>query len=307
MKYIDEIKEKQLTYVQLVATKGKLLGDEVSEVSLYDFSKANLSLEARIEAVTLIASTCYANGNSIGKTTLFNRLEQESLGLPSSSFEFIPMLFNSYQIRELVKIYPRIDKVEVPSILLHGEMVKGKNGEKYWLTNYRAVCNYYEFLLAKGVPIKDFRLQFNTRVQDLEIIRDNFKVFLSVIDINTRSQYVRHRTAAWQELSRRYVSGKKLDFEFYTSENMKPITSTFSGVEITTADLIEICKNHYAEAQKNKVPAQDARRCLPQALYTVIWSGWTPMGLDNFFKLRLDKHAQNEIRLLAEAKKELIQ
>ena len=45
---------------------------------------------------------------------------------------------------------------------------------------------------------------------------------------------------------------------------------------------------------------------LPQAAYTQIWGAYQPKQLDNFFKLRLDKSAQEEIRLVAEAMKELI-
>ena len=45
---------------------------------------------------------------------------------------------------------------------------------------------------------------------------------------------------------------------------------------------------------------------LPQGLYTKIWGAYQPKQLDNFFKLRLDKSAQEEIRLVAEAMDKLI-
>ena len=45
---------------------------------------------------------------------------------------------------------------------------------------------------------------------------------------------------------------------------------------------------------------------LPQGLYTEIWGAYQPKQLDNFFKLRLDKSAQEEIRLVAEAMDKLI-
>ena len=44
---------------------------------------------------------------------------------------------------------------------------------------------------------------------------------------------------------------------------------------------------------------EDARAVLPTALYTKIWSAFTPNGYDNFIKLRTKKNAQSEIRDLA--------
>ena len=43
---------------------------------------------------------------------------------------------------------------------------------------------------------------------ECNIIKEHFKVFKFKVDLSTRSQMVRHRVN-WQELSRRYVSGKE--------------------------------------------------------------------------------------------------
>ena len=51
---------------------------------------------------------------------------------------------------------------------------------------------------------------------------------------------------------------------------------------------------------------QEARRVIPQSAYTQIWGAFMPKQLDNYFKLRLDKHAQWEIQQTAIAMKELI-
>jgi thymidylate synthase (FAD) len=40
-------------------------------------------------------------------------------------------------------------------------------------------------------------------------------------------------------------------------------------------------------------------------MYTTIWSVWLPTQLDSFYTLRLDSHAQSEIRELAQAMKEV--
>lgn len=316
MSYLEEIKEKQLKYVRKVATTDNLFNDGISEVSLYDFSRANLSEESRVEAVTLIASACYANPNAIGRETLFNRLEQESLGLPSSSFEFIPVLLTKKDIDYILDCYGSVIKDgsdhQMPYSMRFGSFTCGM-----WLTNYRAVCADYAFLSTFPRILKDglmdIRKIFNTE-EECELIKKKFSVFLSYIDTNTRTQYIRHRQANWQEMSRRYVSGKKVDFQFYISERMKSVVSTFEAIgegiqdrySISTELLHNMCVTHYLEALKQGVEPQEARRVLPQSMYTLVWSGFDNSSLKNFFDLRLDGHAQWEIRKLAEAKLKLI-
>ena len=122
---------------------------------------------------------------------------------------------------------------------------------------------------------------------------------------------VRHRIS-WQELSRRYVSGSRVPFEFYVSEKMKNVTSTVgyteisTGVTVDTKDIITICLEHYDEAITRGIKPQEARRIIPQAAYTQIWGAFMPNQLDNYFKLRLHKTAQWEIQQTAIAMQELI-
>ncbi len=51
---------------------------------------------------------------------------------------------------------------------------------------------------------------------------------------------------------------------------------------------------------------EEARRCIPQSAYTTAWCAMQPKQLENFMKLRLDSHAQKEIRLVAGAVQELL-
>jgi thymidylate synthase (FAD) len=138
-------------------------------------------------------------------------------------------------------------------------------------------------------------------------MKQHFKVFLYKIDLPTRSQMVRHRVS-WQELSRRYVSGSKVPFEFYVSEKMKNVKSFSNpyGYECDTQDIIRICLDHYDEAIAAGVKPQEARRVIPQSAYTQIWGAFMPNQLDNYFKLRLHKTAQWEIQQTAIAMQELI-
>ena len=126
-------------------------------------------------------------------------------------------------------------------------------------------------------------------------------MFLYKVDFPTRSQMVRHRVN-WQELSRRYVSGKRVPFDFYVSEKMKDVTSEAGD----TQKILDICLEHYYKALEDGVKPQEARRIIPQAGYSQIWGGFQPTQLENYFKLRLDSHAQWEIRKTAEAMKELL-
>ena len=125
---------------------------------------------------------------------------------------------------------------------------------------------------------------------------------------------VRHRIS-WQELSRRYVSGERVPFEFYISDKMKDVKQTLwihiddnteTSQEVSTEDLITACIWHYKKALEDGVKPQEARRIIPQAAYTQIWGAFQPKQLDNYFNLRLDKHSQWEIQQTAIAMKELI-
>ena len=166
-------------------------------------------------------------------------------------------------------------------------------GKKYLLTNYRAVVTDFEKYGDKGI---DLRKRFNTE-EECKIIKEYFKVFLFKVDFPTRSQMVRHRIS-WQELSRRYVSAKRVPFEFYVSEKLKDNQKV--------EDLIKQSEDLYFELLENGVKPQEARRVIPQMGYTQIWGAFMPKQLDNYFKLRLDEHAQWEIRQTAIAMQELL-
>lgn len=270
-----------------------------SEVEAYDFSKANSSLEARIHAVTSVASVCYQSPKGPNSESLFKRLYAESGSLPSSSFEFVPILLDmrDHKYRHWA------DKLHLASpVFKYGEIVHGG----YLLTNLRA-------LIACVGPDADNPVFFNTPTE-CQLIAQYFHVFKTDIDLATARQFMRHR-ASWQELSRRYVSGKKLPFEFYTSPKLANVVSRYTfttpdghhiSVDITTEQLTQACLNHYDTALTSSVKPEEARRCIPQSMMTTVWSAWQPAQLANLFKLRCDPHAQSEINQLCTAMKDLI-
>lgn len=276
--------------IQLECKKENIFEDGIAFVEHWDFSRANINEENRILAITQVASICYQSPKALGSESLYNRLMAESQGLPSSSFEFVPVLldFTNEKHQEiLAPLYSNVKKF--------GELVCDG---KYLLTNYRALV--YDFENSANSYSFDIRTTYNT-LEECKIIKEKFKVFLYKVDFPTRSQMVRHRVN-WQELSRRYVSGKRVPFEFYISEKMKDVTTEYGD----TQKILDICLEHYYKALENGVKPQEARRIIPQAGYSQIWGGFQPTQLENYFKLRLDSHAQWEIRKTAEAMKELL-
>ena len=214
----------------------------------------------------------------------------ESQGLPSSSFEFVPILLDFTNEKHKEILAPEFSNTKK-----FGELICDG---KYLLTNYRALV--YDFENNPKAYSFDIRTTYNT-LEECKIIKDYFKVFLFKVDFPTRSQMVRHRVN-WQELSRRYVSGKRVPFDFYVSEKMKDVTTEAGN----TQKILVICLEHYYKALESGVKPQEARRIIPQAGYSQIWGGFQPTQLENYFKLRLDSHAQWEIRKTAEAMKELL-
>ena len=277
--------------------KQNIFGDNIAFVEQYDFSTANMSEENRIKAITTVASICYQNPKAIGSESLYNRLLAESKGLPSSSFEFVPVFL---RLEDIKKINSIVNKEKVITyhfefnVLKFGEMIEDG---KYLLTNLRALI----------ADVGEYAKEFYNTPEECKIIKQYFKVFLYKVDLPTRSQMVRHRVS-WQELSRRYVSGKKHPFEFYISEKMKNVKSFSNpyGYECDTQDIVRICLDHYDEAIAAGVKPQEARRIIPQAAYTQIWGAFQPKQLENYFKLRLDESAQWEIRQTAIFMRELL-
>lgn len=280
-------------------------GVESATVQLFDFSRANSSYEARVQAVTKVASICYGNPKGLGSIKLFDRLQAEAAGLPSSSYEFVPVLLSKESYARLMVTLPK----DVSSnCAKFGEWIKTPLSEyKYLITNLRALINDVG---------PDASLEYlNTDEGEIDVIRNNIKTFLFNADLSTRAQMERHRQI-WQELSRRYVSGKRQDFSFYLSSKLAPVKGaeyvTYDkDYEIpvtknyTSQDIIDICVKHYYLALEQGVRPEEARRILPQAMMTTFWGAFSPTGLENFFTLRLDSHAQEEIRHVAEAMKDL--
>ncbi|MCP5003705.1 MAG: FAD-dependent thymidylate synthase [Planctomycetes bacterium] len=269
-------------------SRKELYGDGIGFVEEYDFSTANSSKEARIEAITQVASVCY-DKEAKNKIALFNMLESESLGLPSTSFEFVPVLIKSRDYSFLLDEIEMMRDVEFPITLdieKYGEWIH-TNNDSFLLTNLRACLNVqkkYEFEYV------DFKTYFNTSPEEIQIIKENHKTFFQKVPIFVARQLVRHRVS-FQELSRRYTDNERSPVEFYAKDD------EFKAVKIS------LYRNHlrsYKHLIDKGAKPEDTRAVLPQATYTKIWSAFQPDSFDNFIKLRTKKSAQSEIIELAE-------
>lgn len=190
-----------------------VFGDNIAYVKHFDFSRANLSNENRIAAISQIASVCYQNPKALGSISLYDRLACESQGLPSSSFEFVPVLFK-YDFIETF-FYNNSDIwMENSNTLKYGERIDTED-QAYLLTNYRALIYDVE---NNGLD-KSILDYFNTE-EECAFIAKHFNVFQVKIDMPTFGQMVRHRIN-WQVMC---ISG---DSKITTSQGTRTIKELY--------------------------------------------------------------------------------
>lgn len=290
---------------EMVQENNNVFGDNIAFIQEYDFSKANSSHQARLNAVTTIASVCYQAPDKIGSEGLYDRLANEDIGIPSSSFAFIPVLIRESTNAEMF-FKEIIDTIPQPDSSVFGE-VFDYNGERILLTNLRALLQDLGWTTDYKKAQELSEKYFNTTDEDIAIIKKFYKVYKVKMDIATSKQWNRHNYHL-QELSRRYVSGKKVPFEFYIDEKMKDVYIFDEGVSVkgskvktcfTIQDSIDIALKLYKKALEDGIKPQDARRIIPQGAYTEIWTGMMPRVLDNMLKLRTKPKTQWEFRQLA--------
>lgn len=118
----------------------------------------------------------------------------------------------------------------------------------------------------------------------------NAHAFLVECPIFVARQWMRHRSFSYLEMSRRYVKGSKIGFEFYGPR------SPFH----------DACQAEYDKRISIGEPAELARGCMPVETMTKFWVAGYERDWFEFVRLRSDAHAQAEIRVFADAIKEMI-
>ncbi len=141
--------------------------------------------------------------------------------------------------------------------------------------------------------------------------------FLVHCPLFVRSQWHRHRTWSYNEISRRYTEE---DLEFYVppairaqSENNRQ-ASVVADATLDQGLCRELIRRQNAaalavfqELLDKGVCREQARGVLPQNLMTTFWATVDLSNLLKFIELRASEHAQWEIREYAEAIKKLVQ
>lgn len=142
--------------------------------------------------------------------------------------------------------------------------------------------------------------------------------FLVHCPLFVRSQWMRHRTMSYSEISRRYT---EVDMELYTPSKFRVQSSDNKQAsedgEFIAADAAEAASAMVAEANgrllqvysdllKAGVCREQARGVLPQNMMTTFYATANLRNLLHFLSLRMDKHAQWEIRQYANAMYEAV-
>jgi len=155
----------------------------------------------------------------------------------------------------------------------------------------------------------------NKHTSPFEMVEVTFNIKLPLF---VQAQLVRHRTANLNQISARYT---KMVDEFYFPEawryqdtknkqgsidgdNFNPRV-LFNGEKYNATEATKkFCDQAYRlyeEMIESGIAREMARMVLPQNLYTEIYWKCDGNNLLKFFKLRMDEHAQYEIRQYANA------
>lgn len=151
--------------------------------------------------------------------------------------------------------------------------------------------------------------------------------FKFTVPLFVRGQHHRHRTWAYNEISRRYTSE---NIQFYcpktfrsqhdknkqasNEDEIDPVVKTYvatTGFYDTTASQeLEVHVDNslelYNSMLKAGVAREQARMVLPQNMYTEYYGTVNLHNAMHFLTLRLDKHSQWEIRRVAEAMQDIM-
>jgi len=128
-------------------------------------------------------------------------------------------------------------------------------------------------------------------------------------------QWHRHRTMSYNELSARYRELPEEvympDFRAQSSKNKQGSEGAISGTDARNMELsfkasYQQSFEAYRTALKLGVAREIARSVLPVATYSHMFASVNLLNLFRFLTLRCDSHAQYEIRVYADAMKELI-
>jgi len=129
----------------------------------------------------------------------------------------------------------------------------------------------------------------------LAALRFAYATFLvEDISVACQNQVVRSKHLDFMVQSKRYVDHKKGEFKFIMPEDLPE--RAYSMLQHHWEDSLSM----YQDLMNLGVKKEDARAVLPANTSTKMYITGNLQGFMSFFKLRLNSHAQKEIRKLAE-------
>lgn len=124
-------------------------------------------------------------------------------------------------------------------------------------------------------------------------------VTFSITDISRSCslQLVRHRIASYAQQSQRYCKG----FPGYILPEEIALRLEQGNIRLQNALIshFDSMMNLFSVMESEKISQEDQRYFWPEGTKTKIYAKFNIRSLFNFFELRLDKHAQWEIRNMA--------
>lgn len=133
-----------------------------------------------------------------------------------------------------------------------------------------------------------------------------------------RSQIHRHRTFAYNEISRRYTSDgieyyfpEVTDFRKQSTDNKQASHESLGEVDATMASVVwQTAVNHanlmYEELLKLGLCREQARGVLPQCLMTKFYMSGNLRNWAHYLALRSHGHAQKEVRVIAQQTADIV-
>lgn len=196
-------------------------------------------------------------------------------------------------------------------------------GDKGWVAMIRHSGEEVDIVNAARVSFGKMRAEMNE--QDEKLLQFLIKEkhfaplehitfsFLVHCPLFVRGQWHRHRTQSFNEISRRYT---EVDMEIYEPQEFRKQSSSNKQASIDTEFIPDDAKKEAMEIIENVsktsldayekllslgVCREQARGVLPQSMMTTFYATMNLRNLLHFLSLRMDSHAQWEIRQYANA------
>lgn len=241
-----------------------------------------------------------------------------------SEFCLSQIQFQKY-IYKIVKEYQFMEKQMQSKIKPPQNHIRVLDNGFGWVGLLSAMGNETTIVNSARISFQNIKEQFDERDEKLlkYLIQNKHTTplehvtftFMVHCPLYVRSQWHRHRTWSYNEVSGRYTSE---NITFYVPQNLRKQSQ--SNRQASTDEIIQqnedavkktnqICfqaYHWYLKLLQMGVCRQQARGVLPQCMMTTFWATVDLHNLLHFIELRDDEHAQKEIREYAKAMKELI-